>query len=155
VGRLSRAHGRYGSSGLPCVLLITGPLAQMSSSIAARTRKKGLRAAPAPLQLLPHNSAIAVLGCILLACTGPAAGARDAGSGCPVGWGGGVGNAGEREGPDCQSVRRSFPSIQTGEVVVAPSRVSPLASFRHTFPKPFRQLILRSRSHSDFVCYIY
>jgi hypothetical protein len=128
------------------------PRAPISSAIAARTRK-GLRAAAmasAPLQL-PHKSFIVVLGCILLACTGPAAGARDAGSGCPLGWGGGVGNAGEREGPDCQSVRRSFPSIQTGEVVVAPSRVSPLASFRHTFPKPFRQLILRSRPYSDFV----
>jgi hypothetical protein len=64
--------------------------------------------------------------------------ARDAGAGCPVGWGGGVGRAGEREAPTCQSVRRSFPSIQTGQVVVAPSRVSPLASFRHSFPKPFR-----------------
>ena len=86
----------------------------------------------------PRASALLVVGSILLVCTGPATGVRDAGSGCPVGWGGGVGKAGEREGPDCQSVRRSFPSIQTGEVVVAPSRVSPLASCRHTFPKPFR-----------------
>ena len=77
-----------------------------------------------------------LLGTVLL---GPPADAvRDAGQGCPAGWGGGAGRRGEREAPDCQSVRRSFPSIQTGEVVVAPSRVSPLAQFRHTFPKPFR-----------------
>ena len=62
---------------------------------------------------------------LLVACAGltgaaaAAAEARDAGAGCPVGWGGGVGKAGKMEAPTCQSVRRSFPSIQTGEVIVA------------------------------------
>jgi len=74
-----------------------------------------------------------VLAALIVMCITPAAAAtgenaRDAGAGCPVGWGGGLGKGGEEEIPTCQSVRRSFPSVQSGEVIVAPSRVSPLVS---------------------------
>jgi len=74
-----------------------------------------------------------VLAALIVMCITPAAAAtgenaRDAGAGCPVGWGGGLGKGGEKEIPTCQSVRRSFPSVQSGEVIVAPSRVSPLVS---------------------------
>jgi hypothetical protein len=72
-------------------------------------------------------AALVALGACFCASAGAVAaptGARDAGAGCPVGWGGGVGKAGQKEAPTCQSVRRSFPSVQTGEVIVAVSLVA-------------------------------
>ena len=77
---------------------------------------------------------------ILLACCLPhiTAGLQEAGDSCRKGWAGASGRSGRGESESCKAARRSMPTLQSGEVVVPSSRVSPLRTVTHSFPRAFK-----------------
>jgi hypothetical protein len=85
------------------------------------------------------NVRAGLLACLVLLCLPHIpADLQEAGAGCARGWGGAAGQTGEGESEACKAARRTTPSLQSGEVVVPSSRISPLRTVTHSFPRAFK-----------------